>query len=220
MCKDTSTYYPLFLDIQDKPVCVIGAGNVALRKVTTLLNYGAHIHLIAPHACTELQNLAQQKKIDWHKRNYQHGDLSHMTLCFCACGIADVERAVQQEADEQHVLLNVVDVKEACDFFVPAVMKRGNLQIAISTSGSSPALAHKIKEDLLNSYDTSWEAYLDLLAEVRIYIQKHVSHADERKKLLTLACHMNWQERIQHHEAISVQTALQELFAQSGKEYA
>jgi siroheme synthase-like protein len=139
-------YYPAYLDLTEKRCVVIGAGVVAERKVTQLLASDAQVMLVSPTATDEIQRLASEGKVRWIKREYVGGDLAGATLAIAATDDEQVNRQVHAEAQREKVLLNVVDVTPLCGFIAPSVVERGPVTVAISTSGSSPALARKLRE--------------------------------------------------------------------------
>ena len=139
-------YYPVYLDLQGKRCVVIGAGAVAARKVRQLLAAGANVTLVSPQATKALRQLAQEEELTWLPRPYQPGDLAGMFLAIAATGDEAVDRQVRQEAAGEKALLNVVDAPALCDFIAPAVVERGPVSVAISTSGVSPALARRLRE--------------------------------------------------------------------------
>ena len=139
-------YYPAYLNLTDKRCVVIGAGVVAERKVTQLLASDANVTLVSPTATEEIKRLAADRKMEWIKRTYEQGDLAGATLAIAATDDEAVNREVHAEAQHENTLLNVVDVTPLCGFIAPAIIERGPVTVAISTSGSSPALARKLRE--------------------------------------------------------------------------
>ena len=164
-----SRYYPTFLDIQGKLCVVIGAGTVAEGKVKQLLASGAKVRVISPVTSKALQELARSNRIELIERIYAEGDLAGAFLAIAATDNNETNLQVRDEASSQKVLLNVVDVTELCDFIAPAVVERGPVSVAISTSGTSPALARKLRESL-ESHDCKCMPWADaafLIEEVR-----------------------------------------------------
>ncbi len=141
-----SRYYPAYLDLAGRRCVVIGAGEIAERKVTQLLASGADVMLVSPSATPELERLAEQKEVRWIRRAYVHGDLAGAVLAVAATDDEAVNRAVHAEAEREKTLLNVVDVPSLCGFIAPSVVERGPVTVAISTAGTSPALARKLRE--------------------------------------------------------------------------
>jgi siroheme synthase-like protein len=141
-------YYPIFLELAGKPVLVVGAGAVALRKAKGLLEAGASVTVVAPYARPEFARLPVTLRL----RRFRASDLRGAVLAFAATDDRRVNHAVMLAARRQGIPVNVADAREECGFIVPARIRRGNIQIAVSTSGESPRLAaelrRKIEENL------------------------------------------------------------------------
>jgi precorrin-2 dehydrogenase/sirohydrochlorin ferrochelatase len=168
-------------------VAVVGAGTVALRKVETLLECGARIRLIAPEAISELQQLAGNGTISWRSRPFEPSDLEGCALVFAATQNEPVNRRVVQEAHRRGLLVNVVDVPDLCDFYVPSVLRRGSLAVAVSSGGSSPAFSRRLRRELDAQLHPSIGSYLELLAEARTEIRRRVPNDTERRMALNSA---------------------------------
>jgi precorrin-2 dehydrogenase/sirohydrochlorin ferrochelatase len=141
-------YYPIGLNLRGRLCVVVGGGKVAARKIQKLLAAGAQVKVISPELDPSLQDLKHCGAIVHFPRIYQTGDLQHAFLAIAATDSREVNRKVYEEASEAGVLINVVDNPDLCSFIVPATLQRGNLQISISTSGTDPAGAKKLKETL------------------------------------------------------------------------
>jgi siroheme synthase-like protein len=135
-------YYPVFLDLRDRPVVVIGGGRVARRKVQGLREAGARVRVIAPRIASRLRADALVR------RRYRPGDLRGAVLAFAATGDRAVNHAVAREARRRRIPVNVADSAAECTFLVPARLRRGGLHIAISTSGQDPRLAKAVRRRL------------------------------------------------------------------------
>jgi precorrin-2 dehydrogenase/sirohydrochlorin ferrochelatase len=140
--------HPVFLDLAGEPVVVVGAGAVAERKIAALLESGARVTVIAPKATPRLLALAEGGEVRLLARPYGPGDLAGCRLAYVATDDPEVSRAVRAEATALGVWLNVADQPELCGFIAPAVVRRGDLTLAVSTGGASPALARWIRERL------------------------------------------------------------------------
>lgn len=140
--------YPLFLDLSNQPVVVIGAGRVATRKVRTLLKANARLTVISPRATEAVRRMARAKRLAWRKRRYRTGDLRGARLVVAATDDLDVNRRVCAEAKRRGLLVNCAAPPDAGNFIVPAVVRRGPLTIAISTGGVSPATAKALRLQL------------------------------------------------------------------------
>ena len=180
--------FPIFLKLTARPTVVIGAGNLAESKIESLLAAQAHVTVVAPAANARLVELADAGEIVWHRRTYQPGDIAGKFLAVAATNDAAVNRAVFAEAEAGGVLMNAVDDPPFCDFYFPSVVRRGDLQIAISTAGHSPALAQRLRKEinLLLPLDTG--DWLDELGNLRREVLQLEPLNEERKRLLhTLA---------------------------------
>ncbi len=141
-----SRYYPAFLDLAGRRSVVIGAGPIAERKVEQLLAAGADVMVVSPDATPTIERLADAGSVRWIPRNYAPGDLAGAWIAIAATDDHSVNSAIHQEADREGALLNVVDKADLCGFIAPSVVERGPVTIAISTAGTSPALARKLRE--------------------------------------------------------------------------
>lgn len=160
-------YYPVFLDIQGKPVVVVGGGHVALQKLTNLVDAGAQVTLISPELTPEVQNYVDDGKVMHIKREYEDGDMEGYFLAFVATDDGKINKVVADEARSKGIWVNAVDDVPNCDFIMPGVIRRGELVVAISTSGLSPAMARKVREGLEEFLGEEDAALLDLAADVR-----------------------------------------------------
>lgn len=165
------TYYPIFLNISGKKCVVVGGGQVALRKVTTLLEHGASVEVISPDLCSELSQLAESGEIGVLQRSYRAGDLQDAVIAIAATNDSNTNLEVVKEARRKAVLVNVVDDAESSDFIVPSYMRRGDVTIAISTGGRSPALARKIRNRLEKDFGDEYASLALLIDEVRAEVK-------------------------------------------------
>src|SRR5690242_532377 len=139
--------FPIFVKLEGRRVLLVGAGRVGESKVSGLLSAGAEVTVVAPAATAAIQQLAEERKLVWRRREFVPDDLDGRVLVVAAVP-KDVARAIYDEARRRNVLINSVDDPDNCDFYYPAVVNRGDLQIAISTAGHSPALAQRIRIEL------------------------------------------------------------------------
>jgi len=155
--------FPIFLKLAARPCTVIGAGKLAESKIESLLAANAKVTVIAPKANDRITALANAGELALHLREYKNGDIADQFLAVAATDDPAVNRAVFAEAEASGVLINAVDDPPFCDFYFPSVVRRGDLQIAISTAGHSPALAQRLRKEIneLLPLDTG-----DWLAEV------------------------------------------------------
>ena len=161
-------YYPVFLGLQGRPCVVIGTGPEVERKVHGLLEAGAQVTVVADRPSHPLEELETQGRIVLHRRPYSEGDLAGAFLAIAAT-TEDVELSgrIASEAERERVLLNVMDVTALCTWIAPALVRRGKLTLAISTSGLSPAMARLVREELDASVPEEYGTLLEIVAEVR-----------------------------------------------------
>ena len=165
-------YYAISLNIYQKKCVVVGGGEVALRKVAALLERGATVQAIAPTLCSGLSLLADSKAISVLRRNYKRGDLKDAYIAIAATTETETNKKVAMEARHWGILVNVVDDPEQSDFIVPACLHRGDLTIAISTAGKSPALARKIRTRLEKDFGEEYASLVTLIGEVRSEVKE------------------------------------------------
>ena len=160
-------YYPVNLDIRNRKCLVVGGGTVGTRKVMTLLNCGAKVTVVSSDVAEKLQELSDGDIIKLEKRPFQISDLDEMFLVMGATDNQEINREIHSEAERLGVLCNIADRPEVCNFILPAIVNRGDLIIAISTSGKSPAFAKKIRKDLEKVFGTEYAGFLKLMGEIR-----------------------------------------------------
>jgi siroheme synthase-like protein len=160
-------YYPVFLDLTGRRCLVVGGGAVGVRKVEGLLAADADVTVVSPPPSPALDELCRDGRIRWLQRDYRAGDLEGFALCLTATDDTAVNAAVAAEGRERGVWVNAADDPDNCDFILPSVLRRGDLQVAFSTGGRSPALARKIREELEAVIGPEYEALVDLAGEVR-----------------------------------------------------
>lgn len=174
-------YYPLNLDIAGRRCIVVGGGAVAERKVATLLEAGASVQVISPALTPALAELVAAGTIACQLRGWQSGDLTSCLLVICATNDADVNAVAAAEARQAGALVNVVDTPELCDFALPALVSRGDLLITVSTGGSSPILARRIREQIEELYNEDFGEYLAELAAIRQQMKNCLATPHDRE---------------------------------------
>jgi precorrin-2 dehydrogenase/sirohydrochlorin ferrochelatase len=170
--KKNKVYYPVFLEIHGKRCVVVGGGNVALRKVKMLLDCGATVTVVSPTFLPEFDSLTGNKAICLIHRGYRSGDLKEAAMVIAATDEKDVNEKVGTEARKTGILVNVVDDPTHSDFIVPSFFRRGDLTLAISTMGKSPALAKKIRTKLEQDFGKEYGSLITLIDEVRLELRK------------------------------------------------
>jgi len=178
-----NTYYPVYIQLRAQPCVVIGGGKIAEGKADGLLAAQAKVIVIAPELTSRLRHLAEQQQITYIARKYQPGDLIGAFMVICATDQTEINHQVWQEATANHQLVNVVDDTPCCNFIAPSILRKGDLTIAISTSGKAPALAVRLKERLQREIGPEYERFLELAGELREPLAQHVPDFETRKAL-------------------------------------
>ena len=180
--------FPIFLKLEGRRCLVVGAGNVALEKITSLLNADAKIHVVAPRVCEAIENLASEGSIVLSRRRFEVADLAGQLLVVTATDSHVVNRDVFLAGQQRGLLCNSVDDPPNCDFYFASVVQRRDLQIAISTTGESPALAQRLRREIDAQLPQDTGEWLAELGELRREILATNPAGDDRKALLhTLA---------------------------------
>jgi siroheme synthase-like protein len=176
-------FYPLFLDLKDQPVLVVGGGPVAERKVESLIEAGAAVTLVAPDATPGLSKLAESGAIRILGRKFEESDLTSARLVITATGDLRTQEQVAAAARARNIPVNTVDQPRLCDFIVPATIRKGDLLLAISTSGKSPALAAALRAKLEGLITDDDARAARILGEVRTEVHARFSDSARRKEV-------------------------------------
>ncbi len=180
--------FPIFLKLDGRRCLVAGAGFVAESKISSLLHAGAHVTVAAPEALPAVAQQAAEEKFLWHQRAFVPSDLDGMFLVIAATSSPEVNRTIFTLARERGILCNSVDDPPNCDFYFPSIVERGDLQIAISTAGESPALAQRLRKEIDAQLAPELGAHLAQLGQLRREVLAEQPASEERKQLLhTLA---------------------------------
>jgi precorrin-2 dehydrogenase/sirohydrochlorin ferrochelatase len=174
----------MFLKLRSRRCLVVGAGSIAESKIASLLEAGAKVCVVAPEATPKVRSWAHARKIDWRRRTFRSKDMHGMFLVVAATPSRELHEQIFKQARRLNVLCNVVDVPPLCDFYYPAVVRRGALQIAISTTGQSPALAQRLRKELEHQFAREYEQWLTHIGKARQKIQARNLRAEDRKQLL------------------------------------
>jgi precorrin-2 dehydrogenase/sirohydrochlorin ferrochelatase len=176
--------FPIFLKLTGRPCIVIGAGHLAESKIESLQTANARVTVIAPAATERLVAMAESGEVTWHRREYATGDLAGQFLVVAATNVPAVNRAVFAEAEAAGILINAVDDPPFCEFYFPSVVRRGNLQIAISTAGESPALAQRLRKEINALLPLDTGDWLAELGNLRREVLQMEPLNEARKELL------------------------------------
>jgi precorrin-2 dehydrogenase/sirohydrochlorin ferrochelatase len=181
---DAPVLLPIFLKLQGRRCLAVGGGRVAEPRIKALLAAGADVFVVAPKATNNIQKWAQQEKLLWENRPFELSDLDGVCLTICATSSAATNQAVCEESQKRGVFCSVADEHELSDFYFPSVMRRGALQIAISTAGNSPDLEQRLREELEKKYGPEYEGWLEWLGKARKSIFADPLSPRRRKTLL------------------------------------
>jgi precorrin-2 dehydrogenase / sirohydrochlorin ferrochelatase len=184
--KRAEIYYPFFLNLSGKKCLVIGGGQVALRKVTSILECGAKATVISPVFLPEFKKLTRKKNVTLIQRNVKPEDLKGAEIVFSATDSRETNRKIAERAKKQNALVNVVDDPDHSDFIVPSFFRRGELTIAVSTGGSSPAFAKKVRSRLERTIGEDYSQLLSIMKGIR----------SELKQKGTKVSSESWQESL------------------------
>ncbi len=177
-------YYPIHLDLQGRPVLMVGGGVIAEGKTEQLLAAGAQVRLVSPALTARLAELVAQGALTWRTGDFRTDDLDGIWLVFSATAEQPVNEAVARAAAERKLLCNVVDQPALCNFITPALVTRGALQISISTAGGSPTVAQLVKRHIAAAIGDEYGALLELAAQLRAALKARGVGYNERRDLL------------------------------------
>jgi precorrin-2 dehydrogenase / sirohydrochlorin ferrochelatase len=176
-------FYPIFLNLAGRQCLVVGGGNVAERKVATLMEYGALVRLVSPEVSRSIAEWAAQNLIDWRQGFFQPQDLEGIFLVFIATSDAKINKNITGLCRAQGILVNAADDPPNCDFYVPSILRRNSLCLAISTEGKSPLLAAKLRQELENIIPEEYGEWVDILGALRNRVKKLDLGIEERKRI-------------------------------------
>lgn len=161
------SYFPAFLKFDDKKILIVGGGNIALEKLEHLLNFSNSIELIAKDYNENIKNLIEKNSLKFEEKAYEVGDIKGFDIVIAAIDDFNLQEQIYLETRNYNILCNCVDLQKYCDFIFPSYIKRGDLTIAVSTSGSSPAFAKNFRIYLENLIPQGVDKFLQELKELR-----------------------------------------------------
>src|ERR1700740_2751142 len=175
--------FPAFLKLTNRRVLIVGGGAIAAQKIPGLLEAGAQVHVVSPQLSPQLTKLVRNQKITWSPKSFEPQDLHHAFLVIAATSIRDLNAQVFREADQRNILCNAVDDIDHCHFYYGSIVQRGDLQIAISTKGKSPACAQRLRRELEQQFVPEYANWLDWLGAARetLRAQSHDPEATKRQ---------------------------------------
>lgn len=201
-------YYPVSLHVAGRRCVVIGGGEVAQRKAASLIVAGARVVVVSPSVTSELAERARRGEIEHIERDYRTGDLQGAFLAYAATDDEALHPTIAADAGAAGALLNVVDRSEWCTFIVPAVARRGDLTVAVSTGGGSPALARRVREDIEDVLGPEYERALDVLARLRRHLRGQPMSTAQRRRILTGLVDSDLLERLRAADVAGVDRLL------------
>ena len=189
------TLFPMFLNLESRSCLVVGAEMIAESKIRSLLAAGAKVRVIAPEARKSVEEWARAGVLVWEVSCFEPRDLEDIFLVIAATGSNELNAQLFSLARERGILCNAVDDPEHCDFYFPALVRRGDLQIAISTAGHSPALAQRLRRELQEQFSPEYAGWLDDLGRTREQLfRSDVEPAQRRQLLHGVASHKNFEK--------------------------
>lgn len=175
--------FPIYLNLAAKKCLIVGGGKVAERKAENLLEYGADIMVVCPEAVNNIQNWSRQGFLTLVAREFQAEDLKDVFMVFLATDDREVNQQVVDLCRERGILINAVDDPPHCDFYVPALIRRQSLAVAISTEGKSPLFASRLRQELEEIITEEYGEFVELLGSQRDIVKEQVAGLEERKKV-------------------------------------
>lgn len=176
--------FPVFLKLEGRPCLVVGGGKVCEGKIGGLIEAGARVQVVAPQATEAVERWAQEGKLRWYARPFESGDLNDTFLVVVATASRQLNDQVFREARQRGILCNVVDDPPRCDFYYPSVVRRGDLQIAISTAGNSPFLAQRLRRELEERFGPEYDEWAERLGRTRRGLFRRDMNPERRRQLL------------------------------------
>ena len=165
-------YYPAFIDVRGRDCVVIGGGDLGEEKVVKLLECDAKVVVVSPDVTPKVKGLADTGEVEWIRREYKDGDLERAFIAIANTGDPEMDGRISKEAEERNVILNVVDVTHLCTFIAPSVARRGEVTVATSTGGASPALARTFREKLESSRILEYADLAPVLSDARAELRR------------------------------------------------
>ena len=206
MSASSSALFPMFVKLDGRRCVVVGGGPIAESKIESLLAAGARVTVVSPALTERLERLQRQGAFDWHARRFEASDLQQAFLVIAATSDDATNDAVYREADRLGILCNAVDQPPRCHFYFPALMQRGDLQIAISTAGRSPSLAQRLRKEFEVQIGPEYSEWVRWLGEVREALMERKVAFRTRKRLLAYLARREsferWRAAQQHKTAL------------------
>lgn len=176
--------FPMFVKLEGRSVLIVGGGEVAAQKINALLQAGAKIRVVSPKLSPTVASYLDRQLIEWRQKEFSADDLDAAFLVIAATSSQAVNHSVFEEAERRGLFCNSVDDIENCHFYYGSVVQRGDLQIAISTNGKSPALAQRLRQELEQQFGPEYELWLEWLGAARELLRASQPGAESNKAVL------------------------------------
>lgn len=204
-------FYPVNLDVENRSCLVVGGGPVAARKAKTLLECGALVTVVSIAFHPSFGDLAKNSRLTLIQRPYAAADLAGKFLVIGATSNESLNRQINADAEARNMLCNIADVPEICNFILPSIIRRGDLCIAVSTSGKSPAFAKKLRKDLENLFGDEYGVFLRLMGAIRKKLLETAHTPEAHKPLFEALIHQNLLDMIKNNEKDRINQTLLEV---------
>jgi precorrin-2 dehydrogenase/sirohydrochlorin ferrochelatase len=202
-------YYPAILDIAGRRALVVGAGSVGEGKITGLVNAGAEVKVVSPTATPQVMRWAEEGEIELELRPYESSDLDGRFLVIAATEDNDTNVRVFEDAERRQMLCNVVDVTHLCNFILPSIVRRGDLAIAVSTGGASPALARRIRISIGECYGDEYAVAMELLGSLRGELKARYPSPGARKVIFERMVYSELMDLVRAGDADAIEAWVQ-----------
>jgi len=191
--------FPAFLKLTSRRVLVVGGGSIAAQKIPGLLEAGVQVHVVSPKLAPQLTEWVRNQQITWSPKSFESNDLDGAFLVIAATALRDLNASVYREADQRNILCNAVDDIDHCHFYYGSIVQRGDLQIAISTNGKSPALAQRLRKELEQQFGPEYASWLDWLGAARETLRAQSHDPEATKRSLHVLASRSMFEKFLHN---------------------
>jgi len=207
----SDSYYPILIKLDDRLCLVVGGGQVAGRKTSSLVKAGASVRIVSPEISEDIKTLVKTGKVEWIKEKFEPRRLDGAFLVIAATDNEQVNQTVCNEAIARSILVNVVDRPDLCTFIVPSVTRRGDLIVAVSTSGKSPAVAKMLRKKLESEFGEEWAVFLNIMGEARSRTINSVEDKKQREKIFNRLAGSDMLERIKRGDIKGARSLVEEI---------
>lgn len=207
-------YYPVNLDIRNRDCLVIGGGSVGKRKILTLLECGAQVTVVSPKISNEIKGLSKEHPIALRERKYCSSDLEGKFLVIGATDNEEVNQQISKDAANAGILCNIVDRPQECTFVLPAIVKQGDLIVAISTSGKSPAFAKSLRQKLSGEFGPEYGKFLDVMGAIRQKLLQKGKSPEEHKQMFEQLIDEGLLKLVKHNNGKQIDTFLKKVLGE------